>query len=434
MSLLDSFLMAFETEGLKELPKESQKAENALDDLANSAEKAENKVKKLDKNIIKDIQSLKNLAIQASKTIAPFIMLGKAINQATAFASQAIEVADAAAKAGLTLEQFQLKDGNKYAIYTREDVNNAKEYEMVMRDIRMGTASIGAEISRMILPALTALLKVVRNVVDFFVDHGTFIKAMFIGIAIAITVACIPAIVNMGIALWTALAPILPIVIAVVAIITALALVIEDLYKWIHGEPSVAELIFGPFEEFKNKVIKGFAEIKEAFDKGIINGITTAFQKLFSMLGQMFTNFYNEIWQKMPKWLRALLSVGNPIAWAMNIKSSIDSSKKPNGSHASGLDYVPFDGYLAELHRGERVQTADEANDWRSGLMAAKNAVNFTASYPLNSIPAGSTSNKTINISGITIQTQATDAQGIAADLASYIKQAVISLDDGMLA
>ena len=31
-----------------------------------------------------------------------------------------------------------------------------------------------------------------------------------------------------------------------------------------------------------------------------------------------------------------------------------------DGSHASGLSYVPFDGYIAELHKGERVQTASE--------------------------------------------------------------------------
>ena len=34
--------------------------------------------------------------------------------------------------------------------------------------------------------------------------------------------------------------------------------------------------------------------------------------------------------------------------------------KKLNGSHASGLANVPFDGYVAELHRGERVLTAAE--------------------------------------------------------------------------
>jgi hypothetical protein len=33
---------------------------------------------------------------------------------------------------------------------------------------------------------------------------------------------------------------------------------------------------------------------------------------------------------------------------------------KPDGSHAGGLGYVPRDGYIAELHRGERVLTAGE--------------------------------------------------------------------------
>lgn len=32
-----------------------------------------------------------------------------------------------------------------------------------------------------------------------------------------------------------------------------------------------------------------------------------------------------------------------------------------DGSHAAGLAYVPYDGYIAELHQGERVLTAEEA-------------------------------------------------------------------------
>ena len=35
-----------------------------------------------------------------------------------------------------------------------------------------------------------------------------------------------------------------------------------------------------------------------------------------------------------------------------------------DGSHAGGLPYVPFDGYVAELHQGERVLTKEEAQDY----------------------------------------------------------------------
>jgi uncharacterized protein Yka (UPF0111/DUF47 family) len=37
------------------------------------------------------------------------------------------------------------------------------------------------------------------------------------------------------------------------------------------------------------------------------------------------------------------------------------SRTHPDGSHRDGLDMVPHDGYVAELHAGERVQTAEQA-------------------------------------------------------------------------
>lgn len=55
------------------------------------------------------------------------------------------------------------------------------------------------------------------------------------------------------------------------------------------------------------------------------------------------------------------------ISWFFN-----DSEKKNtnspmiDGTHKTGLDYVPFDGYIAELHRGERVLTAEENNAYSS--------------------------------------------------------------------
>lgn len=46
--------------------------------------------------------------------------------------------------------------------------------------------------------------------------------------------------------------------------------------------------------------------------------------------------------------------------------SAMESMGGADGSHASGLNYVPFDGYRAILHKGERVLTATEANIYRT--------------------------------------------------------------------
>lgn len=50
------------------------------------------------------------------------------------------------------------------------------------------------------------------------------------------------------------------------------------------------------------------------------------------------------------------------------------------GSHAAGLNYVPYDGYIAELHRGEQVLTARQAADYRTGSNGGSSVVvNVTA-------------------------------------------------------
>lgn len=54
------------------------------------------------------------------------------------------------------------------------------------------------------------------------------------------------------------------------------------------------------------------------------------------------------------------------------------SSGNIDGSHASGLRYVPFDGYLAQLHRGEAVLPAAEADAYRAGKTAGDKNFNLT--------------------------------------------------------
>lgn len=500
MSLLESFTLLFETKGLDNVSKETKKLKTDLNNLeteekslqetikkgGKEAEEAkirlkkvqteiknvkkalkgekkeiagtEKAVKKLGKTVEKEgIRNVKALAVQLLRSVSPMLFFGKAISGAMQFVSEANEIAEAAKEAGLSMEEFQKKNGDKYAIFTRDDVKIAREYEMTMRDVRMGTKSIGAEISRMILPSLLKLTKVVSQVVDYFTKHATFIKLLFLGIAAAITVAAIPAIISMGTALWTALAPVIAPALAVIAVISAIALVIEDLIVWINGgESAFADLwaeVFGDAQQAKKVFNDLKRTIKELWD-------TVA--PILKSIGEFILKFiFTSIKQSISAWKDFVnvvksFKAGDILGGFKNIGAGLAKISPAgivtggiigavNGSHADGLDYVPFDGYVAELHKGERVQTKEEADDWRNGLVAAQKAINFTSNFPLNSIPTGAISNAynnstsntsrpTINISGVTIQTQATDAQGIAQDFSSYIKQAMISLDDGMLA
>lgn len=73
-------------------------------------------------------------------------------------------------------------------------------------------------------------------------------------------------------------------------------------------------------------------------------------------------------WGKLKNWFKG---IWNDLFGGLSANVSVNGSAKGavagvNGSHASGLDYVPFDGYIAELHKGEMVVPKREAQTLRN--------------------------------------------------------------------
>lgn len=66
---------------------------------------------------------------------------------------------------------------------------------------------------------------------------------------------------------------------------------------------------------------------------------------------------WRSAWESISSWFSDIMG------WGRKAESSAPAKKgksKTDGSHFNGLDYVPYDGYIARLHKGERVLTADE--------------------------------------------------------------------------
>lgn len=83
--------------------------------------------------------------------------------------------------------------------------------------------------------------------------------------------------------------------------------------------------------------------------QGIIDGIASAWGAL--------TSWFSNLWDS--------LFSNRSVNVNVNATSS-GGGRSPDGSHAGGLNYVPFDNYLANLHRGEMVLTRRQADDLRS--------------------------------------------------------------------
>lgn len=65
---------------------------------------------------------------------------------------------------------------------------------------------------------------------------------------------------------------------------------------------------------------------------------------------------------EVSKWVSRAGDIGTAVGGAI---SGIGNGT--DGTHAVGLDYVPYNNYRADLHMGEAVLTRSEAEDWRSG-------------------------------------------------------------------
>ena len=117
----------------------------------------------------------------------------------------------------------------------------------------------------------------------------------------------------------------------------------ENLVEFITGLPDKIKEIF-------DNIVQKALDLGKNIVDSIINGISDAWDGLVSW----FTGLWDSLF-------------GNRTANVTVNTTENRTVRTINGSHASGLSYVPFDGYIAELHKGEQVLTAKEADDYRSG-------------------------------------------------------------------
>lgn len=150
----------------------------------------------------------------------------------------------------------------------------------------------------------------------------------------------------------------------------AISGVIEAITSWGSNLLVKAAEIGSKFYEAFIGGIQNVAEFFTNMFENVLKTITSFGSKMFKLGKELMMSFWDgikEVFSSIWKWIQdkfqpiidMVEKIFSPIKSFMGSAFSFIS-----GSHRNGLDYVPYDGYVAELHKGERVLTAEENLDY----------------------------------------------------------------------
>jgi hypothetical protein len=295
-------------------------------------------------------------------------------------------------------------------ILTRRDTEAATAARQAFVDaIKAVTYIVGSTLT----PVLEIVAEKLSALARWAVEHQDFLRIMFVVAAVAITGILLPALYSMAAAGLAAIAPFLPLI----ALVTALGLALDDLNAFIEGGNSA----FGELLRWLGLTDQQIEAVRAAFAgvKGYIGAVFDLFKALFTLdgdgviaaldkmlghvrdlqtaFGNLFARIKGWLLNLLPDWARDLLGVGGPEGDGGNSAQSAPQQPEiPIAAATPGL------------------------------LGAGMNAMNMLgAAYTGMTAPASQDNRKTVTstttVQNLTIQTQATDAPGIARDFAGEL-------------
>lgn len=127
---------------------------------------------------------------------------------------------------------------------------------------------------------------------------------------------------------------------------------------------TVFDLITGVFSTIDAVLSGDFQGAWESI-QGIFEGVFDFFSTVGQNVVEGIKGGIAAVWDGLVSFVQGLWD-GIKSIFVINA-GDVKNNTGADGSHAGGMDYVPYNNYVANLHRGEMVLTADEADSYRRG-------------------------------------------------------------------
>lgn len=180
---------------------------------------------------------------------------------------------------------------------------------------------------------------------------------------------------------------------AIIVIFTPFAPIISGFFQ---GAWIIIQSIWNVAVSFFQTVFDLITGVFSTIDAVLSGDFQGAWESIQDIFGSVF-DFFSTVGQNVVEGIKGgIAAVWNGLVSFVQglwdgIKSifvinagDVKNNTGSDGSHAGGLDYVPYNNYVANLHRGEMVLTADEATAYRKG--EANMAGGMTFNIDINGI------------------------------------------------
>lgn len=251
----------------------------------------------------------------------------------------------------------------RLGVVTQQQAEAAAEFKYQTNELGIVFETVAREVTGVLLPPLTWLLRKVEDLVTFLRDHKNFTLAFFTGLGAVAADVLVPAFFSAAAAIWAFIAPVIAVPALIALVIAALALLYDDVQAFMNGQNSligeaakkwpwfgdtvraVVRLI-GAELEWLNALIKDFFKyflglsqfIVDLFTKGPADALKRFSEKTKEIFDDLKSHF-GKLWDRITGVAEAVTGNG-PDQKAADGKTWGGSSAKLSGSEIDRGKYI----------------------------------------------------------------------------------------------
>jgi hypothetical protein len=443
------------------LQEAGDKGEKGLKKVAAEAQTATKHVNKLEaqaRELGKSLgQKVKGFLTGVAAPVAGMIAAGAVVK---GYFSDLATLDKLSRKTSLSMEERTAKQ-KLLAKYSKEDLERYRESNKALESLHNTLSRAFAPVMAAIVPALSWLARGLEKIVKYIAQHKSFFIPLIAGIAAIITAALLPALASGAAAALAMFAPFLPFM----AIVAGLALLIDDLWVYMNGGKSALAdfwAIFGTGEEISEALASAWEDLKVigtalwegikaaagtffSYFSGAVEPLVNIFKNVLRTIKAIFTGNFDEAIEHFKNLLGSLgeFIVAMFTGWFNLVYDVVTNIFSAIGEYFSGI----FDSILGSITGAIKgilsnipdMLLPDSLVQWANsvdttvkdsaanlpgvsddaGAVAAADGVSPAATNG----PVDNHSETTVDVGGITVNTQSTDASGVGNEVGNAVRK-----------